>query len=90
MSHRDKQPQKLIVEAVIDSKEDDWSESTQETARSDAQRILESLVSVHGVDNAIEAMNKQGFEGKAYRYLLRPMYEEARSRRTRKSVADDG
>jgi len=88
MSHRDKQPQKLIVEAVIENKKDDWSESTQATARSDAHRILESLVSMHGVDNAVEAMNKQGFEGNAYRYLLTPMYEEARSRRTSTGVVE--
>ena len=88
MSHRDKQPQKLIVEAVIEGKTNDWSESTQATARSDAQRILESLVSIYGVDNAIEAMNRQGFEGKAYRYLLTPLYREARSRRTSKSAVE--
>lgn len=82
MSLRDKQRQKLIVEAVIENKGNDWSESTQVTARSDAQRILESLISEYGVDNAIEAMERQGFEGRAYRYLLDPMYREARSRRT--------
>ena len=82
MSLRDKEPQKLIVEAVIKNKVNDWSKSTQVTARSDAQRILESLISEYGIDNAVEAMNKQGFEGKAYRYLLTPMYTEARSRRT--------
>jgi len=34
------------------------------------------------VEGVIEAMSKQGFEGKAYRYLLTPMYGEARGRRT--------
>ena len=81
MSQRGKQRQKLIVEAVIESHEGSWSESTKRTVRSDAHRILEALVAEFGVEKSILAMNKQGFEGKAYSYLIKPMYIEARSRR---------
>jgi hypothetical protein len=83
VSQRGKQRQKLFVEAVIESHEGSWSDSTKRTARSDAHRILEALVAEYGVEKSILAMNKQGFEGKAYSYLLKPMHAEARSRRPR-------
>ena len=81
MSHRQKNPRKNIVEAVIESQTDKWSDATKQTARSDVNRILEALVSDIGVQGVIDAMDRQGFEGAAYRYLISPLFEESASRR---------
>jgi hypothetical protein len=81
VSHRHKNPRKNIVEAVIASKSDEWGDATRQTVRSDANRILEALVSDIGIQGVVDAMDRQGFEGAAYRYLIAPLYEEAASRR---------
>jgi len=81
MSHRDKNPVPLIIEAVIRQKGSEWNQSTQDTARSDAQRILEALVAEVGVGRAVHALDNQGLAGYAYRYLLNPLYAEAQRRR---------
>jgi hypothetical protein len=83
MSHRDKNPEPAIIEAVIRQKGSGWSQSTQDTARSDAQRILEALVAEVGVERAVQALDHQGIAGYAYRYLLKPLYAEAQRRRAR-------
>lgn len=83
MSHRDKNPERAIVEAVILEKGSEWRKSTQDTARSDAQRILEALVAEVGVEHAVQALDKQGIAGYAYRYLLNPLCAEATRRRAR-------
>ena len=80
MSHRQKNPRKNIVEAVIALQGDKWSEATRQTARSDANRILEALVSDIGVQGVVDAMDRQGFEGAGYRYLIAPLFEESASR----------
>jgi hypothetical protein len=81
VSKRGKQRRKLIVEALIEDHKGSWSESTERTVRSDSHRILEALVAEYGIEETIQAMNRQGFEGKAYGYLVKPMYAKARSRR---------
>jgi len=80
VSKRDKDRHPLIIETIIKAKGDAWGESTQTTVRSDAQRILESLVAECGVDGTEAIMNKHGFEGAAYRYVIKPLYDEARVR----------
>ena len=72
---------KNILDAVFERRDDSWSDSTKETARSDAYRVLEALVSKLGVEDVIAAMDHQGFDGAAYRYLVVPLHEEAVSRR---------
>lgn len=69
------------MEAVIAAQGDRWSDATRQTARSDANRILEALVSDIGVQGVIDAMDRQGFEGAAYRYLIAPLFDESASRR---------
>ena len=82
MSYRQRNPRKNLLEAVIEKQSAKWGDATGQTARSDALRVLEALVSEIGVEGTISAMDKQGFEGAAYRYLISPMYEEAESRRS--------
>ncbi len=81
MSHRGDHPLPRIVETVIKKKGGEWSPSSQETVRGDAEKILEALVAEVGVEATVQALDRQGFEGKAYRYLLTPLFEEAQRRR---------
>jgi hypothetical protein len=81
MSHRSNAPRPNIVQAVINAKGSSWSESTHKVARTDADRILESLVASLGVEACIQALDDQGLDGAAYRYLLVPLHEEAARRR---------
>ncbi len=83
MSHRVKKPEPAIIEAVIRRKGSKWGQSTQVTARSDAQRILGALVAEVGVVGAVQALDRQGLAGYACRYLLSPLYAEAQRRRAR-------
>jgi hypothetical protein len=78
---RGKQRLPAIVQTVCETQSNTWSKVTRDTARADAQRVLESLIAELGVENAVQAMHNQGFDGQAYRYLLKPLYEEARRRR---------
>ena len=79
MSVRDNQPRPVILDTVIRSKSD-WNDSTQKVARTDAQRVLEAMIAEYGIEGAVGALNNQGFEGEAYRYLLNPLHEVARTR----------
>ena len=81
MTKRSKKPQTVIIEKVIEEKGSAWNESTQEVARTDAQRVLESLVAEHTVDEVEEALNRQGFKGDSYGYLLKPLSKLAKKRR---------
>lgn len=81
VGHRKTHPQPIIIDAVIERKSAEWNESTRAVARTDAQRVLEALVAEYGVDEAVRALNNQGFTGEACRYLLNPIYEEALARR---------
>jgi hypothetical protein len=83
MTHRDRNPEPLILPAVLENKGTDWGESTRQLALTDAQRVLEAMIAVFGVEGAVRALDHQGFKGDAYRYLLKPVYEEAVSRRAR-------
>lgn len=71
----------VLVEAVIESKGDTWSQSTRDTARTDAQRILEALVAEHGIAATMRALENQGFTAEACGYVLKPLHEEAVARR---------
>lgn len=88
MSHRNSRPLPRIVEAVIAQRGAAWNESTQKVARTDAERILEALVAEAGVEGSVAALERQGFDGMAYRYLLRPLVEEALRRRHRSTAPD--
>ncbi|MBM4032384.1 MAG: hypothetical protein FJ291_11425 [Planctomycetes bacterium] len=90
MSYRDRNPDRAIIEAVIQEQGSEWSRSTQDTARSDAQRILEALVAEVGIEGAVQALDRQGIAGYAYRYLLNPLYVAAMRRRTRANKAEPG
>ena len=81
VSSRDKNPRRTIVEAVIEKKGENWNDSTRKVVRTDAQRILESLIAEYGIEASVRAMEHQGFEGEAYRYLLGPLHDEAIARR---------
>jgi hypothetical protein len=50
MSFRMTHPMPAIIEAVIATEEADWNDATRQTARTDAQRILEALVAEVSVD----------------------------------------
>ena len=81
MPVRGKQRLPAIVQSVCETQAHAWSEAKRDSARADAQRVLESLIAELGVENTIQAMHNQGFDGEAYRYLLKPLYDEARRRR---------
>lgn len=81
MTHRKDNPEPQIVSAVIAQKSDAWNEETHKVVRTDAQRILEALIAEHGIENAMQALDKQGMKGSAYRYLLKPLHAEALRRR---------
>jgi hypothetical protein len=65
----------------MESKGDTWGDETRKVAQSDAQRLLESLVAEVGLEACEQALDRQGFKGSAYRYLVRPLHEEAVRRR---------
>lgn len=81
MTHRKANREPLILPPVIGQKGDTWGEETRKVARTDAQRILEALIAEYGVENAEQALDKQGMKGSAYRYLLKPLHVEAIRRR---------
>lgn len=81
MTHRKGNHEPLILPTVIEQKGNAWSEETCKVARTDAQRILEALIAEYGVENAVQALDKQGLKGSAYRYLLKPLHVEAIRRR---------
>ena len=81
MTHRNNNPEPLIVQTVIEQKAGSWSEETHKVARTDAQRILEALIAECGVENSVHALDNQGLKGSAYLYLLKPLHEEAQRRR---------
>ena len=81
MTHRDKNPEPLIVQTVIEQKGSIWNEETHRVVRTDAQRILEALVAEYGIEKSVCALDNQGLKGSAYRYLLKPLHDEAQRRR---------
>ena len=87
MSHRDSNPEPLIIDVVIQRKSRSWNEASQKVARTDALRVLEALIAECGVDAATRALDRQGLEGKSYGYILKPLYEEAVTRRQRAELA---
>ncbi len=83
MSHRDEKRQPVILTALIEQKGDTWNAETHKVVVADAQRILEAVVAELGVQACIHALDRQGFKGSAYSYLLKPMHEEALRLRAR-------
>jgi len=83
MSHRQNNPEQLILPKVIETKGTDWNDATQKVAQSDAQRVLEAMLAEFGLEEAIRALDNQGFQGASYGYLLKPLHEEAVRRRQR-------
>lgn len=81
MTHRAHNRHSLIVSTVVERKAENWSEETRKVANTDAQRVLEALIAEYGVENAMRALDNQGFKGRAYGYLLQPLYIEALQRR---------
>lgn len=81
MTHRKGNHEPLILPTVIEKKGEAWGEETRKVARTDAQRILEALIAEYGVENAEQALDKQGMKGSAYRYFLKPLHVEALRRR---------
>ena len=86
MTHRKGNRKQLILSKIIEDKGDSWNEETRKVATTDAQRVLEALIAEYGVDNAARALDNQGLKGKAYGYLLRPLYSEAINRRDESKV----
>ena len=80
-SFRRTNPAPLIVPSVIATKGSDWNEETHKVVESDAQRLLEALLADAGVEGAVAALNRQGFRGESYRYLLVTLHAEALDRR---------
>lgn len=89
MSHRDQQRQPVILTALIQQKGDSWNEETHKVVMADSQRVLEAVVAEIGVQACIDALDRQGFEGSAYSYLLKPLHEEALRRRARHTASRD-
>jgi hypothetical protein len=77
-THRDVNPETLIIPAVIASKSASWNDETRKVAASDAQRVLEALVAEFGIERAVTALDNQGFRGEAYKYVLKPLHQEDR------------
>ena len=90
MSHRDRSPEPVILTAVIETKGAAWGEETRKVAQGDAQRLLEALVAEVGLDGCVQALDRQGFKGAAYGYLLKPLHAEAVLRRQRHQQAPSG
>jgi hypothetical protein len=87
MSHRDRNPEPLILAAVIEAKGAAWGEETRKVAQTDAQRLLEALVAELGVEACVQTLDRQGLKGAAYSYLLKPLHAEAIRRRQRHQQA---
>ena len=89
MSYRKHNHEKPIVAQVMEEKASSWSEETHKVALTDTQRILEALVADLGVNECVNAMDRQGFKGSAYTYLLNPLFIEAGRRRSLYLVEGD-
>jgi hypothetical protein len=88
-THRDARPRQLILDAVVAERDGRWSAETRRVARSDAQRLLEALIAEMGIEEAVRALDAQGFAGDAYRYLLTPLHAEASRRRAAAGSSKD-
>lgn len=78
-----------IIDHVV-NRHGAWvTQSSRDTARHDANTVLEALLAEHGVDGAVRAMLNQGFVNPV-ETVIRPLYDEAMRRRLlrRKSRTD--
>ncbi len=85
MTFRSNKKMTLIVDTIIKNKDNDWNASTQKEVRTDAIRLLESLIAEYGIEAACKAMENQGFSpasNSTYNYFIQPLFEEAIKRRT--------
>src|SRR5262249_47354614 len=64
-----------------------WKSVTADTARIDAEAILEAVVADLGEESVVAAINRQGLKGAAYCYLIGPLVDEAKSRRVERNAA---
>jgi hypothetical protein len=90
MSTTGKRRFRRIVEAVIEAQGANWKSITGDTARGDAEAILEAVVAELGVEPVVTALDHQGLKGEAYRYLIAPLVAEAQSRRGQRNTVDGG
>lgn len=84
MSYRSKRRFKPVVDEVIAQKlkSKEWkAESTIETARKDAVKVLEAILAEFGESKCLSALEKQGFNSASYEYIVKPLYEESLKRR---------
>src|SRR6478672_6477001 len=81
MAHRDENAEPPLVDKIIADKAATWAKEVLHGAPADAQHVLEALLAEYGVEAAIRALDNQGFQGEAMRYLLNPLYVEAARRR---------
>ncbi|ENM7921206.1 TPA: hypothetical protein ACMDXF_004474 [Vibrio parahaemolyticus] len=84
MSYRNENRLRSVLEVVISNKKssNEWqAESTIDTARKDAVKILESVLAEFGEESCLQALENQGFKSASYEYVLKPLYEESVKRR---------
>ncbi|MUK28399.1 hypothetical protein [Aliivibrio fischeri] len=81
MSYRGKNRLKPILDEVVNQKINSNEWLTDETARKDAIKILEAVISELGVEKCLAALDNQGFNGASYGYLLKPLHKEGMRRR---------
>lgn len=89
MSYRGKNRLKPILDEVVNQKINSNEWLTDETARKDAIKILEAIISELGVDKCLAALDSQGFNSASYSYLLKPLHTEAMRRRELYRASED-
>ncbi|EIJ0985324.1 MULTISPECIES: hypothetical protein [Vibrio] len=84
MSYRSKNRFRPVVDEVIAQKLEskEWkAESTVETAKKDAVKVLEAMLAEFGESKCLSALEKQGFNSASYEYIVKPLCEESSNRR---------
>ena len=76
---------KPIIDAVIDDQITIGQRGSDDPSRNDASCVLEALLAEYGIEAAVDALKRQGFAGD-YRYLIKPLYEEAILRRSNRTA----
>ncbi|HEV7225505.1 MAG TPA: hypothetical protein VGN42_22560 [Pirellulales bacterium] len=77
-----------IIDTVI-ANSNSWSESTKKTAKIDANVAFEALLAEYGLDETLKAIGNQGLgRPDEYAYVVKPLCDEAKKRRPRKTISD--
>ncbi|HAI14571.1 MAG TPA: hypothetical protein DCM28_22890 [Phycisphaerales bacterium] len=76
---------KPIINKVIDDHVNSGQWHSDDPSRNDSSCVLEALLAEYGIDAAVDALKRQGFAGD-YRYLIKPLYEEAILRRSNRTA----